>query len=211
MDPVLRIYTGCRVMLPSNIDVKGGQANGTQAIVEGIAMKPGEIAQHLKLKFGGTVNAVKASQVDYILLRHLNDRISPALFSVKAKEYTFRAKMPKPQLLRTKTMEKEIIQMKALQFPVLVNNATTGHKLQGSGVNKLFVHSWSYVTNWVYVMLSRVKTLQGLYLRLPLSFDLTKYAMSERLRQMMHELKTNHSPTYWTDEEYDELFPTLTH
>ena len=39
------------------------------------------------------------------------------------------------------------------------------HKLQGSGVNNLFVHNWSYVTNWVYIMLSRVKTQAGLFSR----------------------------------------------
>ena len=37
--------------------------------------------------------------------------------------------------------------MKATQLPIIVNNATTGHKLQGSGVDTLFVHNWSYVTN----------------------------------------------------------------
>jgi len=37
--------------------------------------------------------------------------------------------------------------MKATQLPVVVNNATTGHKLQGIGIVCLFVHNWSYVRN----------------------------------------------------------------
>ena len=64
--------------------------------------------------------------------------------------------------------------MKAMQLPMVVNNATTGHKLQGSGVDCLFVHNWSYVTNWVYVVLSRVKTRAGLFCRKPISTDLRK-------------------------------------
>ena len=51
--------------------------------------------------------------------------------------------------------------MQATQVPILINNATTGHKLQGSSVDSLFVHNWSYVTIWVYVMLSRVRTRAG--------------------------------------------------
>jgi hypothetical protein len=66
------------------------------------------------------------------------------------------------------------------QLQVLVNNATTGHKLQRSGIDSLFVHNWSYVTNWPYVMLSRVKTRAGLFCRKKLSRDLSKYAVPER-------------------------------
>ena len=33
LTPVLAIYTNCNVMIPKNIDVLKGQANGTEAIV----------------------------------------------------------------------------------------------------------------------------------------------------------------------------------
>jgi hypothetical protein len=35
-------------------------------------------------------------------------------------------------------MALEWVSMKSVQLPVLINNATTGHKLQGSGVEELF-------------------------------------------------------------------------
>jgi len=80
------------------------------------------------------------------------------------------------------------LKMKAKQvlfpWPVVVNHATTGHKLQGSGVDNLFVHDWNYTVNWPYVMLSCVKTRMGLYLRKPISKDLTKYAVSPNLKRM---------------------------
>jgi hypothetical protein len=81
--------------------------------------------------------------------------------------------------------EREKLDMKGIQLPLLVNNATTGHKLQGSGVDNLFVHSLSYVTNWAYVMLSRVKTQGGLFCRQALSQYLTKYAVPDALKRMM--------------------------
>jgi hypothetical protein len=75
--------------------------------------------------------------------------------------------------------------MTAMQFPIINNNATTGHKLQGIGVNKLFVHSWCYQKNWPYVVLSRVKTLTGLYLRDEINKNLHKYDMDPELKSLI--------------------------
>ena len=51
------------------------------------------------------------------------------------------------------------------QIPVNSNIATTGHKLQGMSKNTLIVNNWDYkFVNWVYVVLSRVRTRKGLFL-----------------------------------------------
>jgi hypothetical protein len=187
-------------------DVKEGKANnGTQATVVKVVLKSGEMAEQILLGNEIPVNAVKASQVDHIILEHVNDPIHPATFSLKPKGYTFKAKVLKPRSIQVKDDDRETLCMKATQVPVLVNNATTGHKLQGSGVDKLFVHNWSYVTNWVYVMLSRVRTRRGLFARKKLSKDLRKYAVPEALKKML-ECFRSRSPTTWSDEEYQELF-----
>ena len=57
------------------------------------------------------------------------------------------------------------------QIPVNSSDAITGHKLQGLTKDNLIVYSWNKLTEWIYVVLSRVKTLNGLYLvrRLKLS------------------------------------------
>ena len=94
--------------------------------------------------------------------------------------------------------------MKATQIPILLNNATTGHKLQGCGVDHIFVHNWSYVTNWVYVMLSRVKTMQGLYARNKLTTDLSKYATKESYKAMIRKFKKK-KPGTISDYEYTTL------
>ena len=69
------------------------------------------------------------------------------------------------------------------QFPVISNIATTGHKLQGQTKKHLIVTSWNLrCKNWIYVVLSRVRTLDGLLLVNKLDDDLKKYQVSKVLR-----------------------------
>ena len=68
-----------------------------------------------------------------------------------------------------RTLLKKVI---ITQIPIMMNDATTGHKLQGMSVNKLIIVSWSFKENWVYVVLSRVRTLKGLFLLKPLPKNL---------------------------------------
>lgn len=192
-------------MLPTNKSVKDGQANGTQMTFEKVVLKPNEFPQVVMIGNNIPVNAVRASQVAHIVVHHCNDRIRPQVFSVEPKKYTFRANIPKPRMLQERDGDRESVQMKAVQIPVLVNNATTGHKLQGCGVDNLFVHNWYYVTNWAYVMLSRVRTWDGLYCRKKLSRDLSKYAVPEKLKKMLRRFERK-APTYWTEEQYYEKF-----
>jgi hypothetical protein len=75
-------------------------------------------------------------------------------------------------------------------------NATTGHKLQGSSVDSIFVHAWIY-EKWAYVVLSRVRTHKGLYLRHPLDFDLRRYAVPPRLKEMLLVWRTDTACLLW--------------
>ena len=53
------------------------------------------------------------------------------------------------------------------QFPVNLNDATTGHKLQGMSKDVIIITSWpkgGLFRNWEYTVLSRVRTLDGLYM-----------------------------------------------
>ena len=63
------------------------------------------------------------------------------------------------------------------QIPVNVNDATTGHKLQGMSKDVVIVTSWPKggmrqpFKNWECVVLSRVRTLGGLFLFEPIDMD----------------------------------------
>lgn len=109
-------------------------------------------------------------------------------------------------MIQVTGLERDTVKMRAVQLPFVVNNATTGHKLQGTGLDQLFVHSWSYVTNWVYVMLSRVKRKTGLFCRKALSYDLSKYKVPVAYTHLISIHLAEKLPTFWSDDEYNELF-----
>jgi hypothetical protein len=108
---------------------------------------------------------------------------------LQPKKYTFKGKLPKSITLQGKAGDCESIKMEATPLPVRVNNATTGHKLQGSSIDSLSMYNWSYVTNWPYVMLSCVKTRAGLFCGKKLSRDLNKYAVPDELRRILHHFE----------------------
>ena len=75
----------------------------------------------------------------------------------------------------------KLTSLKIMQF-VNSNIATTGHKLQGQTKKVLVVGSWYYsCPNWVYVVLSRVTTLSGLYIKEKLIEDMEKYRIRDDL------------------------------
>jgi hypothetical protein len=53
-------------------------------------------------------------------------------------------------------------------------------------------------------MLSRVRTRAN-FCRKPLSKDLSKYAVPVAPKTMLQDFRSM-APTYWSDEEYEELF-----
>jgi hypothetical protein len=58
------------------------------------------------------------------------------------------------------------------QIPANTNNASTGPKLQGVSKDVIIVTSWpTGFKNWEYVVLSRARTLSGLYLVKPIDMN----------------------------------------
>ena len=128
------------------------------------------------------VNAIYAEQIKYIELEHVNKNINPRIFKLEPKDFRFDASFSRPQSMISK--EKRIKRkMTAHQIPVVSNNATTGHKLQGCTCEKLFINAFNYAANWPYVALSRVKTIKGLFLRKPLD-NSKDFSMDTKLIRM---------------------------
>ena len=65
--------------------------------------------------------------------------------------------------------------------------------MQGMSKDKLIITSWSFIPNWIYVVLSRVRTLKGLYLLKPLPKNcLEKFQVPRDLKafeQRMRDLE----------------------
>ena len=205
MDPVLKVYQDCKIMLPKNEDVESGNANGTTAKLQRVVLKSGVRGRYVLLDNNIRILSVFAPEVDYVELKHCNERMQPQLFRIKPSKHTFKVMVPKPKALQQHSSKhREKIAMKATQIPMLVNNATTGHKLQGTGVEQLFIHTWNNTRNWVYTTLSRVRTLKGLFLRQPLGTNLSKYDMPQALRQMIQNFESR-KPSMFTDDQYTKI------
>ena len=204
MDPLLKLYKGCQLMLVFNNNVRCGEANRTTVTLISICLKPNIIPiQILISKL--PVKAVYASQVVSIVLKHNNPKILPNTFKLEPIEFRITARILKPQLLRMEEDDREMVKMRATQLPLISNQATAGHKLQGASINQLFVNNWNYTANWPYVVLSRLRSSEGFYLRNKLSMDLTKYAMPWELQKMIQHLEIT-APTSWIQEQYEDLF-----
>ena len=189
LDPVLKLYIGCPLLLNENIDLDNRLANGTQATLVKVVLKPGQNTSKILIN-GALTTAVFASQVSYLLLRHIpRDGRAGTEFKMKPKQHSgFSVNMPRPPGLRGRSKTTKMT-FSANQIPVVVNNATTGHKLQGCSKKSLFVNCFSYAKNWPYVVLSRVKTKKGLYLRRPLD-ESKDYSIDEKLARMKQTFST---------------------
>jgi hypothetical protein len=79
---------------------------------------------------------------------------------------------------------------KMKQIQANSNNATKGYKLQGISKDVIVITSWPtgrlalMFKNWEYVVLSRVRTLSGLYLIHPIDME-KSFKPSEELKQYM--------------------------
>ena len=207
LDPVLKLTVGAPVMITTNLSVVNGIANGTRAFVKKVHLRPNAEIFNVKLGLDPTtVTGVFAHDVLFIDLEHKDTTIHPQVFSVEAQDHTVQAKIPVGPDRRLSTKQREDVGMKMHQFPVISDHATTVHKLQGCTVDAIFIHSWNYAKNWVYVALSRVKTRQGLFLNERLSTDLSKYKISDDLKKMLSYFERTFTPEELTAEENSFIY-----
>ena len=187
MDPALKLYTGIELMLTKNVAVARGEANGTRGILEKVFLKPGQQPFHMDIN-GRKVPTVRAGQVDHLILRHVkNSSRAGTTIKVLPEARKFQAQYPLPEQFKysAKTTKSSYqISAQAIQLPVVVNTATTGYKLQGCSVDNIYVvelKGRGPIKNWEYVMLSRVKTRGGLFLKHKIPEDPSYYALDRRL------------------------------
>jgi hypothetical protein len=160
VDPALKWYPGVPLMITSNDDIKKGRANGS--LCRGLKIKLREgVAPRWKNYDGRKVTAVSVADCEYMLCENWEAGEGgrpPKKFKLTPEADTYEVNMP---------MQGHVVPFKLniTQFGVISCIGTTGHKLQGMSKDNIIVTSWNYRTrNWVYVVLSRVRTLGGLHL-----------------------------------------------
>jgi len=167
-DPLLCLFCGCEVMTNINEDVECGTANGSTAIFKCVHLKTNCVMMPTRMH-GHWVNSVDIDDVEFIELQWTNAKRFKGTFKLTPKNGVFNVDFPHELLgkkVRTKT------KVSFTYLPVVINFATTGHKLQGKSLKSLLVAEWALkVKNWAYVVVSRVEELEGLHLAEPIPPD----------------------------------------
>lgn len=149
--------------------------NGTLCRVKKIKLKPGAPPLQWKNWEGVKVYTVNARYVDWVEFER---------FPVKS---TATVHVSLDDAVSERVALKGV---SITQLPINMNDATTGHKLQGMSKDKLIVVSWSFIPNWIYVVLSRVRTLKGLFLLKPLPTDcLDKFQVPRDLQAFERRMR----------------------
>jgi hypothetical protein len=162
ISPHLCCYVGAYFMCNSNENLKEhGTGNGTQARLVKVRLKANPASYGCEVWDGRKVWTVCASDVEYVEFEHYPRKgESPRFFRLVPKKVSAMAQvLPHDRANQTVPMKCNVTQL-----PVNASDAITGHKLQGLTKDNVIVCSWNKTTNWIYVVLSRVRTLKGLYL-----------------------------------------------
>ena len=129
------------------------------------------------------------------------------VFKLEPESISFQARIPLPVKLRNDLAikkKKQAVTIKAIQFPIVSNNATTGWKLQGLSVQNLYIKEWNIsCKNWIYFMLSRVRNRKGLFLESKISENPNDFSLDQRLVKMMNELSIVACPSINEKEFYE--------
>jgi len=200
-DPLLCLFYESNVMVNENTDVSNGIANGTTCLFKKAHLKPGTTVQPIKMH-GFWVNAVNIDRVECLELEWQDSPKFVGRFRVEPKEINYLVSFPiKEKGKKTYRVKTSIV---LEQIPVVVNFATTGHKLQGKSLQSLVIAEWSNIRNWAYVVLSRVRTLAGLFFTSPIP-DYVTFSPDPSYLNMMSNLRETINTT---PEQVSELKAT---
>ena len=197
--PVLNVYVGMHVMITNNCDIARGIGNGTMGIVVGFVWNKEPVFEDNVLDTDDVqspVTYVPQSVPKFILVKLTT---SAALYARATVELTGLEQDIWPVKAITKNVSKCVNGFKAnarmSQFPLLCADAMTFHKLQGCTIDSvLCIQSLKGVgLQAAYTALTRVRSLEQLYLMEPLSAAVAKnWRLSDGLRVENDRLQ-NHS------------------
>jgi hypothetical protein len=127
LDPMLKVYSHCLLMLTVNKNIIQGQANGTEVRLVQVVLKDSVTPTPHEID-GTKLYTVYASQVDHLLVMHTNPAMHNALglFKLTPQKHTFVAKMPTPESLQGSSNSRHKVKMRGIQFTAVSNTATTG-------------------------------------------------------------------------------------
>ena len=191
LDPVLRLYHGSHHMCITNDDLSKGRGNGTLCKCIKVKLKKGK-RRRWKNWEGKKVWTASIDDVAWVEFEHFPEppKGKAKRFRLTPQKFTATITFNIVKGLTTESNFK-VGNATVTQIPVNSNVATTGHKLQGMSKDTLIVSEWDYrCANWVYVVLSRVRTRKGLFLTKPLDLDRV-FNVPESLIDFENRIRTN--------------------
>jgi hypothetical protein len=185
IEPVLRLYPGAHQMCITNDNLDEGRGNGTLCKCINVKLKQNGRERKWKNWDGKKVWTVGINNVDWIELEHFPTQgNSRRTFKLTPQTFSATINFPLSEGITVKLGNASIT-----QIPINANIATTGHKLQGMSKDILIINDWNYkCANWIYVVLSRVRTLKGLYLMKPLDLN-KKFNVPQELIRFEQRMK----------------------
>jgi hypothetical protein len=173
-------------MVSTNDHKKIGVVKGTTAKFKGIILKQNG-SLDVEIWNGYKVYTARAEDVENLVCE--STKKTKSIFMIPSRSFDVTVKFP---INGGKTLK--LAKTKIIQFPINNDLATTGHKLQGKTKKVLIISQLNYSTpNWIYVVLSRVTSLSGLFLLQPLKHTFnpqpTKILLDEWMNQKNMEIE----------------------
>ena len=181
---VLYCYPNARQLLTTNLDCCNGIISGALGHFSKIVLRPNECVHYQRIE-GMYVKCVYASQLSYILWEINNEiiKIEPRMYMLHRDDF--------PSAV--------------IQVPVTSGTTITPWKIDKLPFDSAFyVSSWKHCSNWMYVLLSRLRTLDNLFLRTPFNSE-HKYHVPIQLTKMLQHFKRANAPGV---PDYTTLPPT---
>ena len=167
--PSLKLAVGARAMLIANVDVSDGLCNGVSGIIKGIEFH----------------NSTNMPSVVYVYFD--SDRIGAKARSAQCIPPQYSGCVPI-------TPRKEVFKLKGKtytttrqQIPLKLAWAVTIHKVQGQTTSKAVISMEGLRAAMAYVALSRVTTLEGLYLT---NYDPSKIFCNKNIETNLAKMPT---------------------
>ena len=197
----LFMILGAKYMNLQNDHVPSKLANGTVGILQSIVLVPSARIRTVALENAITslVHAVYASEVEALMFKHDTPAFKSSNFFPELPQGCF------PVVAKTFSKKfnfggDALVSATVTQFQITLACVLTGHKMQGRSVDSIIlgdlVGADKYgATGWLYVVLSRVRTLSGLYTLQLLTEDLSKYKPRTAVINEMERLRKIGSQT----------------
>jgi hypothetical protein len=157
---------GSKYLVKSNTDVSKGVANGTFSCLEDIILHQSAKIRVVRISETVSVHAVYADEVKCLILKHRLGNWKKRKLFHKLPTGCFPL-VPFKSSSRFR-LEGTLTTISVLQFPCVLALVLTGHKVQGQTLESIIIGAISNQyklggQGWLYVVLSRVRTLNGLF------------------------------------------------